>query len=158
MLSRGVRDQSLLNAYWFPLNFQGSALITIAVPAALLKFPTAAEHVQQLAILASVLAAISIFVPPPLGVLSDHLRRRGGHRRPFILLGAALNVAGLVWAAYTHSLWPFSAALFFAAVGQSVSTAAYQALIPEVVPPENWGTSAGYYGVASLLGAVGGLV
>jgi len=154
MLSLGVRDQSLLNAYWIPLNFQGSALLAIAVPAALLKFQ---NHTQQLAILVSIAAAISIFVPPPIGALSDYLRRRGGHRRPFILAGTALNAAALVWLAYSGTLWTFAAALFVAVIGQSISTATYQALIPEVVPREHWGTSAGYQGVASLVGAVGGL-
>jgi MFS family permease len=157
MLSRGVRDQSLLNAYWVPLNFQGSALLAIAVPAALLKFQTAAGHTQQLAVLASIVAAISIFIPPPVGALSDYLRRRGGHRRPFILLGTVVNAAALVWLAFSGTLWTFTAALFVAVIGQSISTAAYQALIPEVVPREDWGTSAGYQGVASLVGAVGGL-
>jgi MFS family permease len=157
VLSRSVRDQSLLNAYWVPLNFQGSALLAIAVPAALLKFHSGQGHTQLFATLASVVAAISILVPPPVGALSDRLRRRGGHRRTFILLGTALNVVGLVWLAFTGSLWAFTAALFVAVIGQSIGTAAYQALIPEVVPREDWGTSAGYQGVASLLGAVGGL-
>lgn len=157
MLSRSFRDQSLLNAYWIPLNFQGSALLAIAVPAALLKFHSGQGHTQLFAILVSVVAAISILVPPPVGALSDHLRQRGGHRRTFILLGTALNAVGLVWLAFTGTLWAFTAALIVAVIGQSISTASYQALIPEVVPREHWGTSAGYQGVASLLGAVAGL-
>ena len=157
MLSRSVRDQSLLNAYWIPLNFQGSALLAIAVPAALLKFHGGVGHTQLFAVLSSAAAALSILVPPPVGALSDYLRRRGGHRRTFIFAGTALNAAGLVWLAYTVSLGAFTTALLVAVIGQSISTAAYQALIPEVVPREHWGTSAGYQGVASLLGAVGGL-
>jgi MFS family permease len=157
MLSRGVRDQSLLNAYWIPLNFQGSALLAIAVPAALLKFQTATGHTQLFAVLVSVAAAIGIFVPPPVGAISDYLRRRGGQRRPFILFGAALNVGALIWLAFTGSLWTFTLALLVGVLGQSISTAGYQALIPEVVPREDWGASAGYQGVASIIGAVGGL-
>ena len=156
MLSRSVRDQSLVNAYWIPLNFQGTALLAIAVPAALLKFPNA-NHTQTLAVLASIAAAISMIVPPPIGALSDFIRRRGGQRRPFIVLGAAINVFALLWMASTTSIWSFSAALMFAVIGQSISSAAYQALIPEAVPREAWGHSAGYQGVASLVGAVGGL-
>jgi len=157
VLSRSIRDQSVLNAYWIPLNFQGSALLAIAVPAAILKFHGGVGHTQLFAVLSSAVAALSILVPPPIGALSDYFRRRGGHRRTFILAGTVLNAAGLVWLAYTVSLAAFTTALLIAVVGQSISTAAYQALIPEVVPREHWGASAGYQGVASLLGAVGGL-
>jgi len=130
--------------------------MAIAVPAALLKFPNS-DHTQTLAVLASVAAAISMIFPPPIGALSDLIRRRGGHRRPFIVLGAVVNVIGLLWMAYTTSIWWFSGALMLTVVGQSISSAAYQALIPEAVPREAWGHSAGYQGVASLAGAVGGL-
>ena len=125
MLSPGVRDQSLLNAYWVPLNFQGSALLAIAVPAALLKIQGGANHTQVFATLASMVAAISILVPPPVGAISDRMRRhRGVHRRAFILLGTALNAAGLVWLAFTGSLLSFTAALVVAVIGQSIGTAA----------------------------------
>ena len=47
---RGVRQQSLLSAYWIPINFQGSAILAIAVPAALLTI-SGANHTAVLATL-----------------------------------------------------------------------------------------------------------
>lgn len=156
MISRSVKQQSLLNAYWVPINFQTAALLTIGVPAVLLRIATA-HHTQALAILASVSAALSIIVPPIAGAISDHFRRRGGLRRPFILAGAVVNVAGLLWMSYPSSVSVFAAALFVAVVGQSISLAAYQPLIPEAVHPSEWGLSSGYQGIAALVGTVLGL-
>ncbi|MBV8264609.1 MAG: hypothetical protein JOY87_12375, partial [Candidatus Eremiobacteraeota bacterium] len=55
MISRSIRHQSLLSAYWIPINFQGSAILAIAVPSALLTI-SGAHHTQALAILASSVA------------------------------------------------------------------------------------------------------
>lgn len=156
MINRSVRQQSLLNAYWIPINFQNSAILAIAVPAALLHI-SGANHTAVLAVLASVVAALAMVVPPLAGALSDHFRRLGGIRRPFILVGAAVNVAGLFWMSRTTELDPFALALLVAVLGQSISLAAYQPLIPEVVDRAEWGLASGYQGIASLVGSVLGL-
>lgn len=156
MITRNVRQQSLLSAYWIPINFQGSAILAIAVPAALLTI-SGANHTAVLATLASAVATLAMVVPPVAGAISDHFRRRGGIRRPFILVGAAVNVAGLFWMSHTTSLIPFAGGLLVATFGQSISLAAYQPLIPEVVDRADWGLASGYQGISSLVGSVLGL-
>ncbi len=156
MITKSVRQQSLLNAYWIPINFQTTAIMTIAVPAVLLHL-SAANHTQVLAVLVSVASILAMVVPPVAGAISDHLRRRGGLRRPVILIGAAVNVLGLFWMARAITLDLFAVALMVAVLGQSVSVAAYQPLIPEVVHPDEWGRASGYQGIAALVGSVLGL-
>ncbi|HEV2879260.1 MAG TPA: MFS transporter [Candidatus Eremiobacteraceae bacterium] len=156
MISKSVKQQSLLNAFWIPINFQNSAILAIAVPAALLHI-SSANHTQALAIVVSIAAALAMVVPPIAGAISDHFRRRGGLRRPFILIGAAINVAGLFWMSRTTSIEPFTLALLLAVLGQSISLAAYQPLIPEVVNRSEWGLASGYQGIAALIGSVLGL-
>ena len=156
MIRRGVRQQSLLNAFWIPINFQNSAILAIAVPADLLHI-AGANHTRVLALLVSAAAALAMVVPPVAGAISDHFRRRGGLRRPVILLGAAINVAGLFWMSRVATLEPFTIALLVAVVGQSISLAAYQPLIPEVVNRTEWGLASGYQGIATLIGSVLGL-
>jgi MFS family permease len=156
MIGRSVFRQSLLNAYWVPLNFQTAALMTIAVPAAILRLAPA-QHAQVLAVVATVATALSIVVPPVAGAVSDWLRRRGTPRRPVIVAGALLNIAGLAWMGRATDLPGFAGGLFVATIGQNVSLAGYQPLIPEAVEQGHWGLASGYQGVAALLGTVSGL-
>src|SRR5690242_19871081 len=124
---RRIVEQALLNAYWIPLNFQNAALLTIAVPAVLLRFH-GIDHVAVFAMLASLVAAISMVVPPVAGEISDRLHRAGSPRRPVIVLGALVNAAGLIWMMSAASPALFTAAVIVATLGQNVSAAAYSAL------------------------------
>jgi len=156
MLARNIRGLLLLNAYFVPINLQSTALMTIAVPAAVRTFP--GDHVHLYAALASAAAAMAMIVPPFAGAISDRLRARGVNRRPMVIAGAALNCFALLWMIDAATALQFSAALMIAVLGQSISLAAYQALIPDVVAPQAWGTASGYQGAATLIGSVGGLV
>ena len=107
--------------------------------------------------LASLVAFISMVVPPIAGEISDRLHRGGKPRRPIILLGALVNAAGLVWMVFAPDTAAFTAAVVVATIGQNASQAAYSALIPEVVPRELWGAASGYQGVGVLVGSIAGL-
>jgi hypothetical protein len=76
MRALSVSRNIVLNAYWIPLNFQNAALLTIAVPAALLRF-RGIDYVSELALLASLVAVISMIVPPAPVDNPDW----GGHQR-----------------------------------------------------------------------------
>lgn len=156
MKTTSFRQLLLLNAFWVPLNFQASAILAIAVPAALLRLP-GINHTAVLAVLASAVATVAMVVPPIAGAISDAARRRGGRRRGMIVTGALVNVAGLVWLGFAHGLPLFTAAILLVILGQSISLAAYQPLIPEAVPQPQWGIASGYQGIATLVGNVAGL-
>ena len=151
-----IGRQVVLNAYWAPINFQTAALMTIAVPAALVGL-AGPKHISTFAALAAMVAVISMLVPPLFGGVSDALSRRGMARQPVVLLGAAINVGALIWMMHAPTTNVFGIAVLVAALGQNISQAAYQALLPEVVAPKDWGAASGYMGAASLIGSVAGL-
>jgi MFS family permease len=151
-----VGRQLVLNAYWVPLNIQNAALLTIAVPLLIRRF-SGVNDIAELAMLTSLVAVISMIVPPIAGEISDRLHRAGGSRRNAILLGGFVNAAALIWMALSPEPKNFAYAVAIATLGQSVSAAAYAALIPEVVPRDQWGTASGYQGVGTLVGSVAGL-
>lgn len=146
-----------LAVYWFSLNYQGSALLTIVVPTALAQI-LHADRTTPLARLVALSAAISMLVPPFLGALSDRRRQhRLVGRRAMVLGGTALNIVGLLWAMRAQSPLALTGGFLLAMFGQSAALTTYQAMLPEVVPPEHWGRASGRMGVASLVGTVFGL-
>jgi MFS family permease len=145
-----------LAAYWFSLNFQGSALLTIVVPS-VLQGMARADRTVALARLAALAAVLSMAVPPVAGFISDRLRQTGIGRRPFVVGGAALNVVGLIVAMRAHALSGLTWGLLVAVFGQHVASATYHAMMPEVVRPERWGQASGHMGVATLAGSVAGM-
>lgn len=96
-------------------------------------------------------------VPPLAGALSDRMRRRNVPRRAFILVGAAIDVACLLMMAEVRSIQLFTAFLLLATVGANISLAAYQALLPDVVPKASWGTVSGIRSLALIVGTVLGI-
>lgn len=152
----GVRRSLLLNAFWVPLHFQDTALITISVPAALLQIDPR-DHVRVFAVIAALVSFVSMIVPPVAGAVSDRLRRRGVPRRGFILIGAAIDMACLIMMAEVHSLGLFMTFLLLATMGANISLAAYQAIIPDIVPKAAWGSVSGIRSVAMVLGTVVGI-
>jgi MFS family permease len=153
---REIVSWIVLNALWIPLTFQDAALMTIAVPAALLELAPA-SHVVVLSALASIAALAAMIVPPLAGWLSDHIRRGGGGRRAFVVVGLGIDVAALVALVFTHTLVSFGICLVLAVVGSNVALAAYQVLLPELVPRAKWGAVSGIRGAASLIGTILGL-
>lgn len=155
-----VREPSAwgLAAYWFALNFQGAALLAIVVPRTLVQERLSeAARTAELATLAAMVAIVAMLVPPSVGAVSDRLRLRRTGRRPFVVYGTALNVAGLAWAMRAPGVGALALALLLAVAGQGTALAGYEAMLPEVVPPNRWGAASGHMGVASLLGSVAGL-
>ncbi|MBV8372131.1 MAG: MFS transporter, partial [Candidatus Eremiobacteraeota bacterium] len=153
---REIGSWIVLNALWIPLTFQDAALVTIAVPAALLDLAPA-SHVIALSALASISAVAATLVPPLAGWFSDRMHHRGGQRRTFVTVGLAIDVIALVALAFTHSLLAFAAWFIVAMIGSNVALAAYQVLLPELVPRAKWGAVSGVRGALSLIGTILGL-
>ena len=152
-----LRASMLLNAFWAPLAFQEAALLAIAVPARLLKLAPQ-TYTSALATIASLCALVSMIAPPIAGSISDHLRRRrGGTRKTIIVSGAVFDVACLTLAARATTTVEFGTFIVASILGAMTAMAAYQALLPDLVPRSAWGAASGIRGAATLLGTVIGL-
>lgn len=151
----GVRQQTILSTYWFSLNFQGGALLGVAVPAQILGLVRAGQKTWVLALLVGFSSLITMLVQPAAGALSDLSLSRWGRRRPYLVVGALLDVAGLAMMARAPDLPLLFAGGLLASFGSGVSGAAYQAYIPDHVPPQQVGEASGYMGAMTMLGTIG---
>lgn len=105
--------------------------------------------------------ALALFVPIFVGGWSDSLRTRWGGRLPFLVFGAALTIAALVFlplAAGSLVLVAVTLAVFF--IAYFVYYTPYYALFPDFVDEDARGRSQGFQGglrsAGLLLGMAGG--
>ena len=156
--TKGVAQYAILNALWISLTIQDTALMTIAVPAAINNLAPA-THVVSLALLVAVSNLAAMLVPPLAGWFSDrHRREFGGLRRRFVVSGIAIDVLALIGIAiFAHTLLAFDVLFIIAVAAENIAIASYQAMIPEIVPRDKWGAASGMRGAATLVGTVAGL-
>ncbi len=162
MASLSIGEHLNLSVLWFALNFQFAALLPIVIPAqiALFVVPGAAGNARQallLGALAAIGAMVTLVLQPVVGALSDRTATRLGRRRPYILGGTLLLLIGLALLALTHDLALYITGLTVVVVAHTVSSTAYQGLLPDRVPDHQRGAASGYMGLMTMLGTVGSL-
>ena len=146
-----------INAYWFGGGAHWQPITISLLPiGALLVAPHAADLVIGRANAAGNLFAL--LVPIAVGWLSDRTVSPWGRRRPWIAVGTAVNVVGLLML----GLAPTAAALVLAylvvQIGFNLAGGAFNGVIPDVVPVDQRGRASGLLGMMQQLGIVVGLL
>ena len=154
-----VREQLILSILWFALNIQSAALLPIVLPTQILLYVAPGEvgNAQQatfLSWLATLGAVMSLFIPPIVGMVSDHTSSNFGRRRPYIVVGAVFLLISMVILAKAGSVCVFIAGLALFQICNNGIIASYQSLLPDLVPREQRGESSGYVGLMTILGNV----
>lgn len=157
-----IKQHLLLSVFWFSLTFQSAALLPLIIPlqVVLILAPGTVGNAQQAVILgwiAGVGSAIALVVMPLTGMLSDYTHSRFGRRRPYILFGTLVMVAATLALGYVREAIGFLVALGIMQLASVVTNAAYQGLIPDLVPDSQRGAASGFMGLMTILGNVGSL-
>jgi MFS family permease len=157
-----IRGQLVLNALWFGLNAQSAALLPIVIPTQIVLFISSnqvgsAQQVLFLSWLILGASIISLFMPPLIGTLSDQTSSGFGRRRPYIVIGGLLLVLSTPLLVDSGSMVIFLVGLSLLLLGKNILTPAYQSLVPDRVPQEQRGETAGFVGGMTILGNVVGL-
>ena len=141
-------DYITLNLFWLGLNIRNTALGSIFMPYLVGLFAPEAIKNSALGGMRAAGLVIAMLVQPAAGLLSDHSTSRFGRRRPYILVGALLDLVFLTVIALSRDYWTLLAGVLLIQFSSNVSHGPLQALIPDLVPEDQRGRASA---VKSLL-------
>ena len=118
----------------------------------------APNAVGTYAVVAATGALFAAAVQVVAGIVSDRVRARIGHRRPFYALGVAIAIPGLVVLPFAPSLAWLWAAWLVLQLGMNVGSGPYQGIVGDYVPADRVGRASGWMSVHQFSGSVVGIV
>jgi MFS family permease len=149
-------QQAALSLYWFATNAHWTAILITLLPLQAEQIGGAEFKGTTLGQILAIGAFVSMVVAPLFGAWSDRVRTRWGRRTPFLVVGTAGNVLGLLALAAIPSvpsaLLPYVIAFMWIELFNNLATAPYSGLIPDMVPVEQRGSASGWLGLMLMLG------
>lgn len=151
-----VRVGFLISAIFLQLSVAvpSVGLVLVAWPLVVAELEPV-HKVTYLSIITGMLAAFGIVLTPLVGALSDRCRAKMGMRKPFIIVGSLISVAGLVSMGLASSIGTLLAGAALYSLGNAALTSITWTLIPDQIPPHFRSRAQGYM-MATV--AVSGLV
>lgn len=150
-------QQASLSLYWFAVSAHWSAILITLLPLQAERIGGGELKGHTLGAILLFGALVSMMVAPLFGAWSDRVRTRWGRRKPFLVVGTAGNVVGLLALSLIPSvpkaLAAYVVAFMWVELFNNLATAPYSALIPDVVPREQRGSASGWMGLMTMLGS-----
>src|SRR6266699_2970551 len=162
---RGVSlfDQININVFWIANNFHWQALLAIVIPSMVVKYLGNANKDINLTLVIIWGTLIAVVVNPLVGSISDYVTFRMGRRRPFLIIGTALNVVVLIlfafsptWFSSTTLLVTFTILFLLLQFTNNVANSPWSAIIVDKVPQYQRGVTSSFFGLFTLLGLIFG--
>ena len=145
-------------AYWFGQSFQVAPLLGVLVPARVQELVPGDSAIAATGGALALGAVIAVVAPPLVGAWSDRLTTPWGRRRPIMAVAVVVNVVGLLMLMVAPTYPLFLLSYLVMQLGLNAAGAAFNAVIPDVVPAAEFGRASGLLGTMTLVGSVGGLI
>ncbi len=147
-----------LSVYWFGINAIWGGLTNVILQRRMEELAGVPRAGTSLGAIFLAGGVIAILVQPTIGAISDYTVSRWGRRKPYIAIGAVLDVVFLVGIALSHE---YLAVLAFFALLQLSSNFAqgpFQGYVPDLVPAKQVGLASGLMGFMIVGGRIGGVI
>jgi MFS family permease len=144
-------DYITLNLFWLGLNIRNTALGSIFMPYLVGLFAPEAIKNSALGGMRAAGLVIAMLVQPAAGLLSDRSTSRFGRRRPYILVGALLDLVFLTVIALSRDYWTLLLGVLLIQFSSNISHGPLQALIPDLVPENQRGRASAVKSLLELL-------
>jgi MFS family permease len=149
-----VVDLFWLGLFWFALSFHWGALLTVVIPAEVLRFVPEAQKGAYLGLLFAAGAVMAMVVSPISGALSDRSTLPMGRRRPFVIAGVLVNVLGLMVMGHASAYAWYVGGLAVVQAATNFAGGAFNGLIPDRIPQSQRGVASGVLGFMMMSGTI----
>ena len=103
-------------------------------------------------------AIIAMVLQPTIGSISDYTISRWGRRKPYIMIGAVLDLVFLIGIASSNSLVAIAAFVALLQFSSNFAQGPFQGYVPDLVPAYQVGLASALVGMMQILGNVAGFL
>jgi len=146
-----------LSIYWFGINAIWGGLNNVILQRRMDDLVGKANAGTGLALLTLLGAIVAILVQPTIGTISDYTITRWGRRKPYIVIGAVLDVVFLAGVATSNTYVSVVAFIVLLQISSNFAQGPFQGYVPDLVPAPQVGLASGLMGVMIVLGRIGGV-
>ena len=140
-----------VNLFWLGLNIRNTAVGTFFMPYLVDIYAPADWKNTALSAMRTAGLIIAMLVQPAAGLVSDRSTSRFGRRRPFILIGAVLDLVFLAAIGLSWNYWTLLVAVLLIQFSSNISHGPLQGLIPDLVPEDQRGRASAIKAIFELL-------
>jgi len=153
-----LRQLAQIAVYWLGINaIMGG--IGIAIQERVPGMVPLGEKGTYLALAGFLTLGVNIVVQPTVGMISDYTRSRWGRRKPYIAIGATLDVLFIIGLATANSYVVLVVFLFLLQFSSNFAQGPFQGYVPDLVPDKQVGLASAMVGAMQTVGyIVGGII
>jgi MFS family permease len=145
-----------LSIYWFGILTIWGGLNNIILPSRIDDIDKAHAGFL-LAVINGAAVLMAIVVQPTVGMLSDYTVTRWGRRKPYIVIGASLDVVFLIGLAASQTYLMILVFLVLLQFSSNFAQGPFQGYVPDLVPAKQVATASGLMGVMIVMGQIAGV-
>jgi MFS family permease len=145
-----------LSVYWFGISIIWGGLDGAIIPYRLEQaYPD--DFGFRFAIISAAAVIMAIVVQPTVGMISDYTITRWGRRKPFIVIGALLDVVFLIGVAASQDFLVLLVFMVLLQFSSNFAQGPFQGYVPDLVPAKQVGLASGLMGLMLVLGRIAGV-
>lgn len=143
-----------LAVYWLGLTAIWAGLDSVVLPARVEQLLGPANLGVGLLVVVAAGVVMPIIVQPTMGMVSDYTTTRWGRRKPYIAVGAVLDVVFLGAIAASQTYLALIALYILLQFSSNLAQGPFQGYMPDLVPAAQVGTASGFIGLMIVVGQI----
>jgi MFS family permease len=153
-----LRQLVQISLYWFGINAIWGAVDGVVLQERVPHLVDPGTGGTALAAIKVVAVVMAIVVQPTIGTISDYTMSRWGRRKPYIAIGASLDVLFLLGLASAQTFLAVMAFVVLLQFSSNFAQGPFQGYIPDLVGAKQVAIASALVGIMSILGNVGGTI